>query len=379
MAADRVEPAEDRLAEASRPSSGPDRLRTLSEDPSAEVRRAVAKRLDAPEDALDRLAADSDFRVRAVIAAHPNTPSASQVRLAGDAAREVRLTLAFNSDASLDALRALARSTDTSTRVTLAQQPWLPHETAATLVGDLSTEVRSGLAEVTAFTDLLDLLLGDKSTAVRCVAARSAELTEQQVLRATSDRSADVREVATESSAVPVEILRRLLNDRSRYVRDAAGRRLRHRPDRQNRTREFQLPSAAQRLREAARFERQPRKPSTKWFKILSHFRPGSDEISANVAWLWQLAKAIDKDPAWTAWWQPSGIPTLELWPLGHPNDARHIERRGDVLHVTGHSAALYTYASRLDREGAGHDQGLVLTEEMNSSTRFCWRTCCSL
>lgn len=83
------------------------------------------------------------------------------------------------------------------------------------------------------------------------------------------------------------------------------------------------------------------------------------------MAWLWQLAKAIDKDPAWTAWWQPSGIPTLELWPLGHPDDARHIERRGDVLHVTGHSAALYTYASRLDREGAGHDQGLVLTEEM--------------
>ena len=51
-------------------------------------------------------------------------------------------------------------------------------------------------------------------------------------------------------------------------------------------------------------------------------YRPASDEIPEHVARLWPVAARIDRDPAWTAWWEPAPYRLLDVsYVVGPPGD----------------------------------------------------------
>jgi hypothetical protein len=83
------------------------------------------------------------------------------------------------------------------------------------------------------------------------------------------------------------------------------------------------------------------RKPKTSWFGIYSNIRPGRDEAGSELAIIWDLARSIDQSLEWQHWWNPAGIPRLEIRPLFHGRDIPFTARRmGRQLLVQGGTAA---------------------------------------
>ena len=83
-----------------------------------------------------------------------------------------------------------------------------------------------------------------------------------------------------------------------------------------------------------------PKGKATKsWLSIT-----GSNDDDLLEAWYQRTARALAADPAWTAWWQSSGLDRLVLYPsaIGPPgHDHTTYHRNKSWLHVVGSSAEL--------------------------------------
>lgn len=244
------------------------RLRSFARDPSPQVRREVAANPNTPVDVLDALAGDRDWRVRAAVGLHPSTSDAGLRQLVDDSHWEVRLTMLDRPGLSTDVMLRVCSGKQRDARVVLAGQQRIPLRVAHQLATDSDWQVRRALAENTVFDEV-----------------RS---------RLRSDPRPIVRELAVE------------------YAYQAQ-----YRPDDPEHPPPDRRGLAAPRVTAAdlAHWPTTPRKPSTKWLKIDGNYRPSQDEVPPHVMWLWRIAKIIDSDPAWTAWWSASPCPTLELYP----------------------------------------------------------------
>jgi hypothetical protein len=75
------------------------------------------------------------------------------------------------------------------------------------------------------------------------------------------------------------------------------------------------------------------------------------DEINPFIIELWRMAVDLDRAPAWRAWWEPAGIPRLELRPGAAPRAHSHLTHVGRRLQVDTTWPALWSIAKELDRQ----------------------------
>ena len=118
-------------------------------------------------------------------------------------------------------------------------------------------------------------------------------------------------------------------------------------------------------------------KPRTRWLGIMSHFRPSEDEISAFVVQLWQMARDIDRAPAWLAWWRPAGFPRLELRPGASEFASWHLTQRGRRLVVDSTWPQLWLAATAYEEqlppnaEGAQADQEATILRDATTEAVY--------
>lgn len=285
----------ERVAEAAG-CSDPAQLTEFSKDRSPQVRREVAANPHTPSSSLDQLAGDPDWRVRGAVGLHPDTSDAGLLRLVDDARWEVRLTMLNRPNLSLTVMLAICGGTRMDARRVLAGDRGIPLPVAKKLASDGDWQVRQELAENTAFDEVRTILRTDSRPGVRALAADRAEPSQYRTSEQWSPS-----------------------------------------PDRRG--------SGAPQIGPAdlARWPTQPRKPTTTWLTIASNFRPSQDEIPPYVEWLWQVAKAIDTDPAWVRWWSSSPVDVLALHPSPDAEaNVITLHREQNVLQVRGGSAALF-------------------------------------
>ena len=108
-----------------------------------------------------------------------------------------------------------------------------------------------------------------------------------------------------------------------------------------------------------------PRKPRTRWLGIMSHFRPMQDEISPWVVRLWEMAVDLDRSPAWRAWWEPAGLPRLELWPGAAKREKSRLTYNGHRVLVESSSPQLDAAWGDLERQMRREGRGEVWPEEL--------------
>lgn len=325
-----------RAMEAADPATSIQRLCELVGDQSPSVRREAAANSSTPADAVAQLGSDQDWRTRAVVAARGGIPADVHLGLISDKVWQVRYALADNPHADPTVWVAMARTASSDTRTVFAGNRWLPEEIAQILADDPDSDVRRVVASVTPYRNILDRLVDDPDPGVRLYSLGNPLITAQQVIDASHDRVAFVREGVATHRLLPAADRRRLASaDRSVHVRRAAAEaqaQIRSRiPDRM-RPEDDELPALTDPL-VLARWPSTARKPSSRWFAMFSQYRPGSDQIPDHVQRFWQLARRIDTDPAWQAWWRPAGIARLEVRIDAGPG-APHLVRRGDILYA---------------------------------------------
>ena len=289
------------------------------------------------------LAKDRDWRTRATVAARRDAPAAAHRLLIHDRVWQVTYALGDNPAVDIEVWRTIAAEGSKELRASLAGQPFLPLDVARLFLQAPETEIREALASQTTHREVLEALLADPHPSVRGDALRNDLVTHADVDRAVQDRNYLVRGLAARHLPIRRVDLERLLQDRSEFVRDeAAGRRasaftmgtderLRGLFDRsqmagadQAEVNEVDLGSPLTfSPTQMAHWPVTPRKPTMKWFKLFSHYRPASDEIPAFVERLWTVASRVDRDPEWISWWKPAPYRTLDIsfGPAGPPGN----------------------------------------------------------
>ncbi len=249
------------------------------------------------------LTGDRDWRTRAVIAARPEVPATVTVGLVDDRAWQVRFALAANHHSDPDVALAITRAADNRIRMVLAQNTSLPEDVAHLLADDPHKDVRSMLAASTAHREVLERLLVDPRPDVRSAALHNPLVTTADLDRAAHDTRPDGEPLDLTDPQV------------------------------------------------LAHWPVTPSKPSTRWFRIFSQFRPGSDEIPDYVAWFWRYSRRIDGDSAWASWWAAAEADRLDVAITPGRTRSTSIERDGRTLYVTAFSPETWEVLHRAEKE----------------------------
>ena len=301
----------------------------------------------AEADVLLLLAGDRDWRTRAVVAARRDAPAAAHRLLINDRAWRVLYTLSENPAVDLEVWRAIATEGSRDLRASLAGQTFVPLEIAQLLLQAPETDVRRALASQTPHREVLDVLLADPNTGVRCDALLNSSVSHADTDRAVRDRDATVRGVTVAHLPVRDVDLDRLLQDRSEFVRhEAADRKASSKVGPDGRLQDLSerlseedallqsiadsiaaamgpVPGLPKTPSEVAHWPASPRKPTMTWFKLFSQFHPGSHEIPDLIVRLWKVARLVNRDPAWITWWEPAPYRVLDVsfGPAGPPGN----------------------------------------------------------
>lgn len=200
-------PVRERVAAAGDPATPAPAPAALAADPARAVRRVVASRPDTPAAALRSMLHDADRQVRERLAVNPGCPRDALLVLLSDPRWSVRWTVIDNPAADVPVRLAAARSDDQDMRYILAQRHGLEEQVIAILLGDVSAEVRSALAERTDHPAALETLLTDPDPKVRRAAAGNPGTTAGQRHRLVSDPAAQVRSAVVEAKSIHIRVV----------------------------------------------------------------------------------------------------------------------------------------------------------------------------
>lgn len=208
------------LADASKPSTPPERLRELGRHRLIAVRMAVAANPSAPGDLVIQLSADASPKLREQVACNPSIDDKTMLVLAEDREPPVRRAAAINARGRDRVLETLSRSDDAVVRQIVA---WhnsvvpLHHDLQTRLATDHDGEVRGHIAGSTQYRALFEQLMDDSNPRVRGACAANPRAMRSDIERLITDRSATVRSMAVALGVVypDDEQLIRLARDRS--------------------------------------------------------------------------------------------------------------------------------------------------------------------
>lgn len=364
-------------------------LALAASDLSPLVRREVAANPAAEAEVLLLLAGDRDWRTRAAVAARRDAPAAAHRLFINDRAWQVLHALSENDAVGLEVWRAIVAEGSRDLRIFLAGQTFVPLEIAQLLLLAPETDVRRALATQTPHREVLDVLLADPSTGVRCDALSNSSVSHADTDWAVRDREATVRGVAVAHLPVRDVDLERLLKDRSEFVRhEAADRRASSKVGPDGRLQAplerwseedalvesiadsiaaamGPVPGLPRSPSEMAHWPATPRKPTMKWLKLFSQFHPATDEIPDLIVRLWKVARLVNRDPAWIRWWEPAPYRVLDVsfGPVGPPGNRPPADQ--DTL-----------YASIADNENAEVEAAMAAMTEDAANQFLYARTC---
>ena len=227
------------------PSTPPEILANLAEDPSGGVRQNVARNPSTPPELLIKLADDEYYGMREIVAGNPSTPPELLIKLADDKYSIIRMIVAKNPSTPLELIVQLASDEDGHVRRAVAGNPSTPPELLIKLANDEHNLVKMGVAgNPSTPPEALAKLAKEKSINIRYsvasnpsstpetlnIVSRKATLEMRRILsrnpktpakiltRYATSKNNNVRADVAQNPNTPIEVLYKILNDKERYV-----------------------------------------------------------------------------------------------------------------------------------------------------------------
>ena len=194
-------------------------LSRLADHDDVWTRLIVAVHPSTPVEALEELADDEDALVRAQAAERGSVSDLARRRLARDVSGAVRRAVAISKHTPVDLVEHLLEDPISTVRCGAVSNSKLPSYTFDKLAGDRSVHVRSWVAHRSSNPMTLTQLAKDPKTAVRTLAAQNCDTSKATLQTLTQDPGCNVRAAVAANERTPAAQLAELVVDPDPWVR----------------------------------------------------------------------------------------------------------------------------------------------------------------
>ena len=194
-------------------------LSRLADHPDVWTRQIVAVHPSTPAETLEELADDDDAQVRAQAASRGSVSDLARRRLARDVSGAVRRAVAISKHTPVDLLEHLLEDPISAVRCAAVSNSKLFSYTFDKLAGDRSVHVRSWVAHRSSGQMTLTQLAKDPKTAVRALVAENCDTSKATLQTLARDPDGNVRAAVAANERTPAAQLAELVVDPEPWVR----------------------------------------------------------------------------------------------------------------------------------------------------------------